>query len=216
MTPGPTHVVRCPLCTQLGRYETINSGNTFGATYYTDGKRVAPMLPVVPSVVVCAHCGRLFWLSQADDLGKYERYGRKPTDLDPSWAAAEPLNEPDEAQYLAWLERLRNANPECERDLRLHVWWRGGDRLRGKKPADEEVGHERQRAREANMRALLPLLTRGGGVDTLMQAELLRQLGEFDRALSLLSQPLPDQLQTAVKRLRALCEAGDTQLRELL
>jgi hypothetical protein len=216
MTPGPTHVVRCPLCKQLGSYETINSGNTFGATYYTDGKRVAPMLPVVPPVVVCAHCSGLFWLSQAEELGNYERYGRKPTDLDPAWKAAEPLDEPDEAQYLTWLERLRNANPERARDLRLHVWWRGNDRLRGKQAAHDDDSLERQPAREANMRALLPLLAGGGNVDTLMQAEVLRQLGEFDRALDLLSQPLPDQLQTAVKRLRSLCETGDTQLRELL
>ena len=48
-----------------------------------------------------------------------------------------------------------------------------------------------------------------------MQAEILRELGEFDQALGVLSAPLPDGFDVAVRRLRSLSEAGDRRLREL-
>jgi hypothetical protein len=43
-------------CAQLGKHSSISSGNTFGAVYYTDGRRVAPMRPNTPSVVRCGSC----------------------------------------------------------------------------------------------------------------------------------------------------------------
>jgi len=215
MTPGPTHVVRCPLCGHLGQYDTINSGNTFGAKYYTDGRRVAPMLPEVPAVVLCQGCAGAFWLSQAEEAGTYEPYGFDAESPDPAWTAAGRLAEPDEGSYFKWLDRLLASSPERERELRLFAWWRGNDRHREEKSADESDRTDHVLAREANMRALLPLLSSGEATDALMQAEILRELGEFDQALGVLSAPLPDGFDVAVRRLRSLSEAGDRRLREL-
>ncbi|MDH4111049.1 MAG: zinc-ribbon domain-containing protein, partial [Gammaproteobacteria bacterium] len=130
MLPGPTHIVRCPRCQQLGKYETISSGNTIGATYYTDGKRVAPMLPDMPSVVACSHCGGVFWRSQANDVGSYDTFSTRAGAADPAWLAAPHLQEPDEAEYFAWMEALLQEDPKRERELRLFAWWRGNDRHR--------------------------------------------------------------------------------------
>ena len=106
MTPGSTHVVRCPSCGQLGTYPSIASGNTFGAVYYTDGRRVAPMLPVTPSVVRCGGCSGVFWLESATEVGEYSPWGSDDESIDPTWTCAAGLVEPDEQQYLAALEQL--------------------------------------------------------------------------------------------------------------
>ncbi len=173
------------------------------------------MLPEVPAVVLCQGCAGAFWLSQAEEVGAYEPYGFDTERPDPAWAAAGKLGEPDEGGYFKWLDRLLASSPERERELRLFAWWRGNDHYREEKPAEESDRTDHILAREANMRALLPLLTSGEPTDALMQAEILRELGEFDQALAALSAPLPDGFDIAVRRLRSLSEAGDRQLREL-
>lgn len=215
MTPGPIEVVRCPLCGHLGQYHTINSGNTFGARYYTDGRRVAPMLLEAPAVLVCPECSGAFWLSQAEAVGTYDPYGSDAENVDPAWTAARPLAEPDEGTYFGWLDRLLASSPDRERDLRVFAWWRGNDRHRETQPTDERDPAAPVLAREANLRALLRLLTSGDAPDVLMQAEILRELGEFDQALGVLSAPLPDEFEVAVRRIRSLSEARDRRLHEL-
>jgi hypothetical protein len=199
----------------LGQYDTINTGNTFGATYYTDGRLVAPMLPEVPEVVLCQGCAGAFWLSQAEEVGAYERYGFGAERPDPAWAAAGWLAEPDEGGYFKWLDRLLASSPQRKRELRLFAWWRGNDHHREERPGEESDRTDHVAAREANMRALLPLLSSGEPTDVLMQAEILRELGEFDQALAVLSAPLPDRFDIAVQRLRSLSAARDRRLREL-
>jgi len=44
------------------------SGNTFGATFWTDGKRDAPMLPDLPEFVKCPHCKLLLWINEQEEL----------------------------------------------------------------------------------------------------------------------------------------------------
>ena len=44
MLPGPTIIKKCLVCSKSIEHHTIGSGNTFGATFWTDGKREAPML----------------------------------------------------------------------------------------------------------------------------------------------------------------------------
>lgn len=45
MLPGPDQILECPSSGAPVAQPTISSGNTFGATYYTDGWMDAPMPP---------------------------------------------------------------------------------------------------------------------------------------------------------------------------
>ena len=215
MTPGPTYVIRCPLCEQLGRYSSIASGNTFGAVYYTDGKRVAPMLPDTSSVVRCGHCSGVFWLESAADVGEYSPWGRDAKPIDPTWAAALCLVEPDERQDLANLEQLMTAQPKSARDVRLFTWWRGNDRQRGERLIDDDATAELISTRHDNMRALIDLLDTAEPVDQLMRAEVLRQLGEFELATKALTRHFPAEFDTAISRLLYLCARRDSALQKL-
>ena len=50
MTIGTPTIIKCPSCKRLQKRMTLRSGNTFGAIFYSDGTRDAPMLPEIPYV----------------------------------------------------------------------------------------------------------------------------------------------------------------------
>lgn len=65
MMPGPAIVLSCPFCG--GKKEVMNlaSGNTFGATVWSDGRRHYPMLPEVSPIQQCPHCKKYYFIDQA-------------------------------------------------------------------------------------------------------------------------------------------------------
>jgi hypothetical protein len=215
MTPGPTLVIRCPLCSQLGKYRTVASGNTFGAVFYTDGKRVAPMLPDTPRVSRCASCRGAFWLETAEEIGQFTEQREQPANIDTDWLKAGYLEEPDEGEFLEALDRLISSTPAEERSIRLLAWWRGNDRHRGPLPAPAVDNPEVLNRRHDNMRALLPLLATAESTDLIMRAEVLRQLGEFELATKVLTRHFPAAFDTAISRLLYLCARRDSTLQKL-
>ena len=61
MIPGNAKIVKCPYCGTKKELFTMLSGNTFGATFWSDNKRVAPMLPMVSPVQKCPSCGKYYF-----------------------------------------------------------------------------------------------------------------------------------------------------------
>lgn len=61
MIPGKAKIVKCPYCGTKKELFTMVSGNTFGATYWSDNKRIAPMLPMVSPVQKCPSCGKYYF-----------------------------------------------------------------------------------------------------------------------------------------------------------
>jgi hypothetical protein len=215
MTPGPTLVIRCPLCSGLAKYPTVASGNTFGAVYYTDGKRVAPMLPVTPSVVRCAACRGVFWRTAAAEVGQFDEQREEAAGVNADWLKAAHLHEPDEAEHLAALDRLIASSPGDERGIRLLAWWSGNDRHRAASPTPASDNPKVISQRHDNMHQLIALLDTAEPSDQLMRAEALRQLGEFGQATAILSKPFPPEYDTALSRLLGLCAQRDTVLQKL-
>lgn len=204
MTPGPVIVIQCPACGALGSYPSINSGNSFGATYYTDGYRDAPMMPTTPPVFRCGACRRGFWTEAANEVGEYDVMNKASAPLD--WRQAPLLVEPDEKGYLEAIEPLIAADPSREYVLRMHAWWRGNDRHRGRtrKPVQDDPALVP--LREANMMALIQILPSDSAGSKLMHAELLREMGQFDAAIKVLSEPCAPGLELARDRIRRLSE----------
>ena len=65
MIPGPTLIIACPECDFLMQKDTIKSGNTLGARYWSNGKVAAPMLPDYPAITSCGDCHIFFWIQDA-------------------------------------------------------------------------------------------------------------------------------------------------------
>ena len=61
MLPGNAEIVKCPYCGTEKELMTLLSGNTFGAEYWSDNKRIAPMLPHVSPVQKCPNCGKYYF-----------------------------------------------------------------------------------------------------------------------------------------------------------
>ena len=70
MILGPAIIRQCSACSKPIKQFTIQSGNTFGAKFWTDGKHEAPMLPDQPWLVICPHCHAPVWINELEPLGE--------------------------------------------------------------------------------------------------------------------------------------------------
>ena len=131
MLPGPDYIYRCPNCSALARQSSISSGNTFGAVYWSDAKREAPMLPESPALVACPNCGTYLWIKSLELVGKAEWYrpfrpaaaGETPAE----WAKAPHFNRLDGDDFARALSAGLGDTPEGERYIRVrryhHARW---------------------------------------------------------------------------------------------
>jgi hypothetical protein len=225
MLPGPEVLIACPYCDTASTYGTLSSGNTFGARGWTDGRQIAPMWKVPPSVVKCRGCGRCHWLKDAREIGQAmiedliidDHIPLPRQDIDPAelalWRKAGPVQEPSEEEYYqAFAEGLAGDDGQ-ERTLRMLAWWRRNDGFRN--AGDGAPAQPMTPAAEGNLRRFLELLDEKEGTEGLMMAEILRQLGEFDAASQMLDRCDAERYGVAVRRIRALCESRDRGVRLL-
>ena len=72
-----SRIVWCPTCNAPAQHQFLLSGNTSGATVWSDGRVHSPMLPkMAPDVTRCRSCGQYYWLSdaQAEFLGEKSEF----------------------------------------------------------------------------------------------------------------------------------------------
>jgi hypothetical protein len=213
--PGPDQIVACPHCRGLGKFPTLMSGNTFGARLWTDGKQVAPMLPSPPAVAKCRHCGRCYWLADAEEVGTIGPWGRGSGHVDPAWVAAASVVEPTEEEYYVALEAGLAKDRRRERDLRVLAWWRGNDAFRDASHAQAGDGAADPAPRRNNLHALAELLDEKDVDDRIMKAEVLRELADFEAATGILATITSSDYGAVVRQLRSLCDGQDPRVREL-
>jgi hypothetical protein len=154
----------CPHCTALQERVIIQSGNTFGARRWTDGKTKAHMMPDHLWFARCTQCSGCYWTPDSD------------------WLMANQGNVPRESDFYEAL--AQPTTPEKEKYLRIRAWWVANDVFR----EDPSVGNpDFSSAAIANMNALFGLLGTTDEEDVLMKAEIARELGRFQESLSILS-----------------------------
>ena len=219
MTFDEPRILRLPKTGTLTRVMTLNSGNTFRASYWTDGRMIAPMLPDEPDLMVHRPTNELFWREDC----KVARSSRKnPKRLDDdsigllggdedressdSIPFADDPEPPD-------LERALSSGladtPTRHQYLRLQLWWAHNDAFRDPNiPLNHPIGFE------ANLRALLRLLNMRRGVDRLLAAEAHRELGDFGEAVTLLSRRINQDLVQRAAIIRDLALNQDTRVRQ--
>jgi hypothetical protein len=191
----PHLIVReCPHCKAHVVEEATVSGNTFGAVYFTDGKREAKMLPNHPWLAKCPSCNGLFWVDEAAEIGSgFEAAKGK-----------HPVMKPSEAELLKFVSAT--ALPENkERYVRHWAWWTANDawrHARGVAPKFSE-------AQLKNLEALSGMLDEAEDAERMFKAEIARELGRFDACRQLLSQPFEGNLQKFADFIRRLADEGD-------
>jgi hypothetical protein len=214
MTLGPTKLVACPKCQGLATYQTLESGNTFGARCWSDGKQIAPMLPRPPAFVKCRHCPECYWLSDAKEVGELPLAVRIDQ-VDPAWLAAEDVEEPTEEQYYAAIAATSWTSREQENTLRILAWHRANDPFREQSDAEPRIQRTLTGALRNNLELLAELLDEADENDLILHAEILRQLGKFQAATEILNRIDSPEYSQVVRQLRALCDRQDACLSEL-
>ena len=213
MLPGPDLIVACPHCESLAKCMTLTSGNTFGARIWTDGKKIAPMLPHPPAVAKCRHCNECYWLADARKVGTVGSWGNESNRSDPAWDVAPMVEQPSETDFYAALNKGLATNDQQERRLRILAWWRRNDVYRD----EVQDGNQSPLTDDGrrNLRELLRLLDGAEDNDRIMKAEILRELGEFEAANKILNQVTSEKYVTVVRQLRQLCDNRSTCVSQL-
>lgn len=140
-------IVQCPNCNAPAQHDFLLSGNTSGATQWSDGKVQCPMLPkMAPDVTRCRSCGQYYWLCDA----QAEFFGEKSEFPHPIPSVYWPT--PDELAEVA--DSGVAATPGRALVLRVLIWWAFNDRQR-RPTADRSA--DPTAAAERNMEELLTL-----------------------------------------------------------
>jgi hypothetical protein len=203
MMLGPTVIRKCSVCSKPIKQNTILSGNTFGAKFWTDGKREAPMLPDQPWLVLCPHCHTSLWINELQSLGESDlwcEFNGKFRDA----LHYDPLSLDD---YFALLEQGIDESRK-EQYVRLRAWWAGNDLRR-----NQAMDIMPMSVREAsNLAIFATMLDESDANERVMKAEVLRELSRFDEAKKLLA-TLADE--PAVEIIRSLIDKDDPYVRQI-
>lgn len=200
--------MRPPGCKNPVKLSTIASGNTCGATFWTDGKREAPMMPDQPWLLKSPSEGVLFWADECEKVGQLDPF-RGAKEKSEDWSRLEYAEEPSEADYFAALSSGIADTDNKIRYLRMRLWWTGNDRIRCGESQQLTDAHFR------NLEAFSVLLSDSDHNQRLMKAEAMRELSRFDEALSLLNFAYSDDYSHAVARIRELATSKHAEVAKL-
>ena len=204
MLPGPTIIKKCSECSGSIEEHTIASGNTFGATFWTDGKRDAPMLPDQPWLVICPHCQALIWIDEQVELGEVEPFSDSGI-----YKGAKSYSVPELQDYFSAL-KISNLSKNKERYLRLRAWWSGNDERRGSGIKQNLSDDEKE-----NLQALDKMLDTPDDNDRLMKAEIKRELSQFEEAEAILKESFDSEFSQAVSIISELVQRREPFVAEI-
>lgn len=228
MTIIERRVKECPQCRRRFDDYGLVSGNTFGAKFWTDGKREAPMWPDESRLLKCPKCDELMWIPDIPFLDvkaieKEERAERVKLCSENIFPGFSKINiqrakdallgdpkEPDEGEYLFYL----NSNDfpyEKEKYLRIRAWWKINDIYR---ESTKNILPKYSQAQKKSILKLFSLLNIADPNERIMKAEIARELGFFDQALLLLDTAFSESmrphydliLSLAKKKIRLVAE----------
>lgn len=190
MRLGPNDIYKCPNCEFLILSISFISFNNFGASSYSDGQVIAPMLPNIPNLTKCKRCNAIFWLNKLEVFSYefWEEFNNplaillNPTNYKEDEACWAEHLEIDE--YFEALEKNIFENKEEEIYIRKRIWWLYNDRLKmGQKIFN---GEEDELQWKENLNKLLNLLDVSDIDQRIMAAEIYRNFGEFEKCINLI------------------------------
>ena len=182
--------------------ESLESGNTFGAKYWTDGKCEAPMLPDAPWLCRHPDTGELFWTDACDQVAE-----RAIWEKDQLYADVPFAEEPMLDDYIRALETGLAAAQEKERYVRVRYWWKSNDPVR----QGGDIGGSEDAFRR-NLSRLHALLDTSDPNQRLMAAEAARELQNFADSKSLLEYNFPENYSRAVTLIKRLVNEENSQV----
>ncbi|KPA17733.1 hypothetical protein MHK_002047 [Candidatus Magnetomorum sp. HK-1] len=198
MMTGEILIKRCSECSGLIKEHTIMSGNAIGATFWTDGKCDAEMLPDQPSAIKCPYCKKFLWI---EDLKIIENGMTLKNEQ--VYDEAKDYLSPQFSDFATELKK-NTLTKDQKIYLRIRSWRAGNDprRITKNKTALSDAEKE-------NLIKLEKLLDLSNDNDRIMIAEIKRELGLFEDAEKMLSEPFEEQYLQAVSIIKGLIQKRD-------
>ena len=195
-------------------------------------------------LVRCKACAALFWLDDIEPVGimpqmprpigrltrAWLRWRGDPQGLlqdeeewslaEASWGTAQYIGSANFDDVVYVLARSKGISRGRHLWLRKRIWWDLNDRFRSRYDGSPlpNVPTWPQAAERSNMEAILTMLRDGDVRPMAMveQGELLRLLGRFDEAVTILKAVPPDgHTEVRAIKIERLAKRGDMQVREL-
>ena len=180
MLPGPNYVYRCPNCGNIIQRGSLMSGNTGSEKVYSDGKRIAPMLPEFPNLTKCKKCETFLWLSKLKEIGTYNY----DDNANVEWQNADIAEFLGVEDYFSALSKGVAENKGEALFIRHRIWWAYNDRIRNGEDLFK-VETDELRWTE-NLKKLKAMLDPSDINHKIMIAEIHRNLGEFERCVNII------------------------------
>jgi len=201
MVPGPQIVYKCPNCEHLTQQGTIRSGNTIGATFYSDGKYDAPMMSDILQFNKCRKCETFYWFEGSHELIRYELS-----------IEGHPLQHVESPQLI----RIEDFHKALERSIyrtygeiiyiRQRLMWAYNDQISfNKKPQREKIKDYRH---YDNLKILMENLFMEKPYHIMLASEIHRNLGEFEKSISLLRALENENYNDKKAKLMQACHQG--------
>ncbi|MCD8297711.1 MAG: hypothetical protein LUC88_09085 [Prevotella sp.] len=174
------------------------SGNTFGATFWSDTKRDAPMLPQVSPIQRCPNCGTFYFIKDQE----YEKGDDVSFEL-----GTLTLEECKEAQEQFATSQIPEEDANI---LRIQTIFAYNDKYyRSREDENEEVSENiSEEDFEFFRTTVLNFIESQKDIDILFKAELMREIGQFEECISILSDIKDSNLQNIKAQILEHAEKG--------
>ncbi|MDE7347172.1 MAG: hypothetical protein K2N48_10605 [Muribaculaceae bacterium] len=203
MIPGPANILGCPYCGGTKEVMSLVSGNTFGGTVWSDTRRHYPMLPEVSPIQKCPHCGRYYFIEQAEIRRQKEDDSEFSYSSDLGNLSYTELKKAKEQMQLLTLTNMQRWIINHELFMAYNDEFRRYPGELGKYPGKEDL-----EIFDSTVRDLLKGIGKTKDYD-LFHAELLRETGRFDEASEVLLMHADEEDQWVVEAMLKHIERRD-------
>ena len=204
-------LIGCPCCGHPKKMTTMMSGNTFGASFWSDGVKVFPMILSYPDVIQCKMCYSFFWFQDKLEINisEFTKLGYKIA------RGADHVKKLSVNQYYEAIESNFCKTPDVEKKLRISAWRRWNDMLRGNGDMSVFSTPDRQFLWKDNLNKLLNFLDDDVEIDCLIKGEILRNLSRFEEAKDILYKIKNPELQNLISQLISFCDNNEFMLKRI-
>lgn len=190
MVPAPAQLYKCPHCGKTKPMLSLMSDNTFEGELWSDGRAIYPMLPKLSTIQKCSHCGRYSLLRKWRDTGKtskksfgetgeltYSEAKEAYAELSASTSVSSKISTISVSFVQAYNDQFRRPRPRKAIQENKLI-----DSISGAfcSPQEEDI----LLVIEATKQAIETL--NDSEDNRLLKAELLRELGHWDKAIRIL------------------------------
>ena len=173
MLPGPARILECPFCGEKKKVLSLLSGNLYGVEYWSDNKRIAPMLPEVSLVQKCPNCGMYYVISRQNE--EYD------TENDYSFKTGY-LSFPEMKEAFIQLSKEGFTDIREEFDIRLMLHHAYNDYFSRGEAKGVATENDKSLFQTNGMWLIENAIS-----DDLLKAEYYREIGDFDNAINILN-----------------------------